>query len=243
MINGDIFRNFFIQSDYIVFYFLTILYFFILYFGFALLGNFLAQIFFPKKKIGKPLTSKKIEQKQINTEIKNSIIAILIFGFFGILPKFAYQENWINIVWSFTPIKLILDVIIVFVWNEIHFYSCHWLMHRKWFLKNVHYVHHQSFNSNTFTNYNFHWIEATLLSTVMIIPMLFFNFSFPVLFILPFISIFFNSLAHWNYDVFGNNKFNPFPFSKRHSIHHSTGKGNYGFTLNVLDQIFGTENK
>jgi Delta7-sterol 5-desaturase len=243
MIYGETFKNWFLQSSYLDFYFLTLLYFFTLYFGFALVGNLFAKILLPNNNIGKPISNKKLESSQIKFEIKHSLIAIVIFGFFGILPKFAYQQHWINIVWSFSVAKLVLDVLIVFLWNELHFYACHWLMHRKWFLKNVHNIHHRSFNSNTFSNYNFHWIEATLLSTVMIIPMLFFDFSFAIILILPVMSIFFNSLAHWNYDLFANNKINLFPFSKKHSLHHSKGKGNYGFTLNILDKIFRTETK
>ena len=85
-----------------------------------------------------------------------------------------------------------------------------------------------------FSTYSFHWMEAILLGSVMILPMLFYTFSTAALLALPVMSIAFNTVGHCNYNVFAK-----YPSihsaSLEHSMHHLRVSGNYGFYLPFLD--------
>ena len=231
----------FVASSWWLVYIATFFYFMVLYFGFALVGEFFSKHFLPKRGIGISLSEKRNDPSQRRKEIRYSLISISVFGFFGVLPKILYELNWVNIKWDINWKILPFELVFVFLWNDLHFYCCHWLLHRRRLFNRVHYIHHQSYSPTAFSTYSFHWFEALLLSTVMIIPMFFYDFSYLTLLLLPVMSIFINTLGHWNYDLFPDKKNRLYKFSFHHSLHHSKVKGNYGFFLSVFDQLFGTE--
>lgn len=233
----------FVESPLWLVYAATVFYFVLLYFGFALLGEFLSKHFLPQKGIGISLSKEENEPKQKRKEIRYSLVSIAVFGFFGILPRIFYDLGFVSIKWDINWKVLPLELIAVFLWNDLHFYCCHWLLHRKYFFKKVHYIHHQSYSPTAYSTYSFHWVEALLLSTVMIIPMFIYDFCYLTLLLLPAMSIFINTLGHWNYDLFPDKKNKIYKFSSHHSLHHTKVRGNYGFFLSVFDELFGTELK
>lgn len=219
----------------------TVLYFTILYFGFAFLGAYFSRIYLPKHNIGHSQSENKNYNTQIKREIRASIISILVFGFFGVVPKIFYDLNLVEINWEINWKTLPFEFIFIFIWNDFHFYCCHRLLHKKWFFKHVHIMHHHSHIPTPYSTYSFHWFEAFLLSTVMILPMFFYTFSYITLLSLPVMSLFLNVLGHWNYDLFPARKNILLKFSEHHSLHHSKVKGNFGFFLPYFDKLFKTE--
>ena len=240
---GSIVEQLFTQSPAWLLYIATFFYFLLLYFGFAFTGEYISKKF-SMKNIGSKIGEKNLDNKQVKREITNSLVSITVFGFFGVIPQLAYKWGWVNIQW-FIDWKLFpLEMAVIFVWNDLHFYCCHWLLHRRWLFKRVHYIHHRSLHPTSFSTYSFHWVEAFLLSTVMIIPMFFYDFCYLTLLLLPVMSIFLNTLGHWSYDLFpGDNRNKLLKCSVLHGIHHKKVHGNYGFFLHYFDSWFGTEIK
>ena len=48
-------------------------------------------------------------------------------------------------------IGLFLSLFLVITWGDFHFYWTHRMLHTKWLYKNVHKVHHESFNPDPFS--------------------------------------------------------------------------------------------
>lgn len=177
---------------------------------------------------------------QMSKEIWQSMRSIFIFSLQGIAIQQGLIHNWFQISydfnWWFLP-----QVILLFLWNEIHFYWCHFLLHTRFMMKHVHWVHHHSKEPTVFSTFSFHWLEAFLLGTVIVFPLIVYPFQAVAILSLPIMSLLINLLGHCNYDLFSkNNPAHVLKFSYRHSMHHKKGKGNLGFLLPWLDNLFKT---
>lgn len=178
---------------------------------------------------------------QIKSEILNSLVSILVFSLQAIplqwfvakgIATVSFQNAWV----------LIWQIPLLFLWNEIHFYVMHWLLHRRWWMKKVHYVHHTSKEPTLFSIYSFHWAEAFLLGTVIFLPMCVFPFHIFAILSLPLMSVVLNLMGHSNHEK--ENDKSPEHISRfifRHSMHHKWSNGNFGFMLSYLDSIFKTK--
>uniref|UniRef100_A0A6U4SEX8 Fatty acid hydroxylase domain-containing protein n=2 Tax=Hemiselmis andersenii TaxID=464988 RepID=A0A6U4SEX8_HEMAN len=81
------------------------------------------------------------------------------------------------------PVSVMQVLCLIFLLDLFHdawFYWTHRLLHTKWMMRNVHYMHHQSTNPSAFTGYSFHWIEACLVFSVAIAEVFIFPVPFAV---------------------------------------------------------------
>ncbi len=218
------------------------LFFNFIYWGFSFLAMVIFNDFESKNKVVK-LENHFLYPGQQKKESLQSMRSIFIFSLQGIVIQQGIVNGWFHIQ---TDINwwVLLQIIILFLWNEIHFYLCHWLLHTKFMMRNIHYVHHHSKEPTVFSTFSFHWVEAFLLGTVVFFPLLIYPFQLLAILSLPIMSLLINLLGHSNYDLF--NKYHPkhiLKFSYRHSMHHKHAKGNLGFLLPWLDQLFKTTAK
>lgn len=216
---------------------LTLLFFSFLYFFCAGLAFLISRSGGLRFKIN----PSRYSLNQIAKEIQYSLISILIFSGQAILIQQAFVYRLVEIKLEFSFITFLAEVIVLFFWNELHFYCVHWLLHRKWWFKNVHFIHHQSHQPTPFSIYSFSWVEAFLLGSVIFPPLFSHSFQVASLLSLPILSILHNVVGHCDYDFFPNKKINHWlRASYRHSLHHSKVSGNFGFQLSVFDRIFKT---
>ena len=180
-------------------------------------------------------------KKQIIFEIKHSIKSIIIFGFSLIPIVYLVRIDVIQLLTN-KWFNVLLGIIILTLWNELHFYIVHKMMHQKFMMKHVHIIHHKSKIPTVYSVYSFHWVEAFLLSTIPLTIVPFIPFSILAVFIFPFVSILLNFSGHCNYR-FGEGKGESWKlFGTHHNEHHSRGRKNYGFALNFLDKLFSKHN-
>lgn len=216
----------------------TFLFFCTIYFAAAGLA-FGTKATLKKMAIGAEITGSTARALPAVTEIKRSLVSVFIFALQTIILQQLYQHGYMQI--NLTDTKTVwLEILILFLWNEVHFYIIHWLLHRKFLFKRVHFIHHQSFTPTPFSTYSFHWAEAFLLGTVIFVPVLLYDFHLYSILALPVMSLLLNVFGHWNYDLFASNKTRNsiLDFSYRHSFHHQKVKGNYGFLLPFIDMLF-----
>lgn len=215
---------------------ITVFYFVLLYFLFTIPAYFL----FTKSKVFELYQKKEFRSHQIETEIKKSMVSILMFGVLAVPMYQGLQSGFLKIIFQFSWPVFLIESFALFLWNEIHFYLVHRTFHFKIFYK-YHADHHFSHVPNPFSAYSFHWSEGILLGAVMPVIMCFHDFQVASLMTLPIMSIFMNVLGHSNVDFFPQKPMlSLLSFSKRHSQHHKIPHTNYGFFLPYFDMIFKT---
>ena len=234
MIQGFI-DNILYQYSYIQLYGLVFLYFVILYFGFAPLFQQACK-FLHRKGLLEVISKQEVTPKQVRFEILHSLKSVIIFGFSGIPLIFLIRHEIIDLVPD-TPLNILTGLIILVIWNEIHFFIVHRLMHLPYFMKRVHYVHHRSRVPTVYSVYSFHWFEALLLSTVPVTIALIIPLSATAIFIFPLVSILLNYAGHCNYRFWSGKAPGFLAFGTNHNHHHSRAKRNYGFASGLLDRI------
>lgn len=227
--------HFLYHYSYITLCVLTFLYFMVLYFGIAPIFNGACKLLYTKKILHK-IVPKEVTQQQILFEIKNSLKSILIFGT-SIIPIVYLLRLGVITLLPNTIFNVLLGLIILNLWNEVHFFVVHRIMHLPFFMKNVHYIHHQSKVPTVYSVFSFHWLEALLLSTVPLTIVLFVPLSPVSIALYPLISILLNFSGHCNYR-FGNGTGKPwYLFGTHHNEHHYKNRKNYGFLSPILDYL------
>ncbi|MCD9028228.1 sterol desaturase family protein [Luteimonas sp. BDR2-5] len=200
----------------------------------------LTRYLLPALGIGHRIDATPLRPGQLRHEIAGSAVSILIFGIGSVIPWWFLQAGWARLASDPGPLRVLLEAAALLVWNDVHFYLNHRLLHTRP-LRRYHQQHHRSRVPTPFATYSFHPLEAVLLGNVILLPMLVHDFSFAALLSLPVLSLLLNNLGHSNYDfrpAAGHDSW--LAASRRHHLHHTRYHGNYGFLLNFMDRWCGT---
>jgi len=212
-----------------------------LYVSMAGIALWLTRRLLPQAGIGAIIDRRPLRPAQVKGEIGRSLISIAIFAAYGVLTIAADRAGWISIRWWESAGRFMVDLTIMTLWNEIHFYACHRFLHLPWWYRRVHIVHHQSVVPTPFSTYSFHWCEAALLSSVMILLLLVMPLGIGTVLLFPAISLALNSIGHMNYAIFPHKLSSAIPAAcRRHTMHHGRVHGNFGFYLPWLDALLHT---
>jgi len=233
-------RDFILNASAIEIMLSGLAFFFCMYFIFCLINIGLSSVIFPAFKKGNILDVRPVNKHQLRREIGLSLITVMIFGLGVIFPWGLLQLGWANLALNPSLLQISLEIVILFFWNELHFYINHRLLHTPW-LHRFHKAHHQSMTTTPWTTYSFHPVESLMLGSVLILPMLVHDFSVEALFSVPVFSFFINQIGHANYDWFPESKFFLFQGARRHQQHHEKIHGNFGFALDWLDRWLKTD--
>ena len=183
------------------------------------------------------ITDIEVPKAQVNREIKHSLTSIFIFGFSGIPIVYLIRMGAIQLMpdslWN-----IAIGLVILTLWNEVHFFIIHRIMHLPYFMKTVHTIHHQSVVPTVYAVFSFHWLEAFLLSTVPLPLPLWIPFAPSVFFLFPLVSILINFAGHCNYRFGDGQGPSWWLFGTAHHGHHHRFTANYGFLTNILDRIY-----
>lgn len=212
-------------------------YFALLYAATGGIGWWLTRQLLPRLGIGRVLDARPLRAGQLHREWRESVQSIVLFGIGALLPWWLLVSGWASLAADPSWWRIGLEIIALFLWNELHFYACHRLLHTKP-LRRFHASHHRSITPTPFSSYAFHPVEALLLGSVPIIPMLLHDFSLTALLMLPVMSIVLNTFGHSNYTLRPAQA--PLGPSGRHQLHHQHYHGNYGFALALLDRLGGS---
>ncbi|MDC0709113.1 sterol desaturase family protein [Stigmatella sp. ncwal1] len=221
---------------------ITALGFALIYFGLGGLGTWLSRRYFPQRGLGHVIDERPVRPRQVREEVGLSLVSIAIFGGYGALTMALDARGLTHIRWELTATGLAVDLLVLALWNEVHFYACHRLLHTRWLFRHVHSVHHRSRVPTPFSTYSFHPVEALLLGSVMVTLQLFYDLSFWAALTYPVVSLLMNTLGHLNYALATPSWWStPLRASEHHSLHHRRVNGNFGFQSPVLDRLLGTE--
>ncbi|MEO6902358.1 MAG: sterol desaturase family protein [Bacteroidia bacterium] len=232
----EITNNILYNASYLKIYFLVVVYFLFLYFVVGALFLEVCKYLYRKNSLHK-IVEKEVTKKQIKFEIKHSLQSIFIFGFSAFPIIYLISAGDINLLPD-TFLNVLVGLVILTLWNEIHFFIVHRILHIRFFMRHVHFVHHTSNIPTVYSVYSFHWLEALLLSTVPLTIVPFISFSPIAILLYPFASILLNYAGHCNYRFGNGTGVSCKLFGTHHNEHHFKAKKNYGFALSFLDKLY-----
>jgi lathosterol oxidase len=220
---------------------LSIGFFLAIYLATVAMGLLFTRLIFPWLGLGQRLDVRAMRPKQVVAELAWSLSSVVVFGLGSLSVWWGVSQGLLSIESHAAGWRIAVECLLLVLWNDIHFYACHWLLHRPALFKHVHFRHHRSQVVTPFAIYSFHPIEAAMLGSVMPIAMLFWDFSAAALLFLPLYSIVVNLMGHSNYDLFPSRRTGQLTtFSRRHQMHHAQYRGNFGFMLPWLDRLLRT---
>jgi lathosterol oxidase len=132
----------------------------------------------------------------------------------------------------------IATALVYFVATDGLLYGAHRFLHRPWFFRHIHRVHHKWTSPTAFTSAAVHPLEFALYQGIMLVPL----FFFPIHVIgLVVVLVYQNTMALIDHS--GVNLRSPVPWqpsARFHDDHHVHVRCNYGQTLGLWDRVFGT---
>jgi sterol desaturase/sphingolipid hydroxylase (fatty acid hydroxylase superfamily) len=230
------------RSSFLVLGAITAAGFAAIYFGFGGVGTWLARRVGPRMGLGHVVDERPLRPGQVRDEVAWSLVSIAIFGGYGALTLWLDARGFTHLRWELTAGGLARDLLVLTLWNEVHFYACHRVLHTRWLFRHVHAMHHRSRVPTPFSTYSFHPLEATMLGSVMVTLQLFYDVSFWAAVTYPLVSLMMNTLGHLNYSLFPGRWWSkPLRAAEHHGLHHRKVNGNFGFQSAALDLLLRTE--
>jgi sterol desaturase/sphingolipid hydroxylase (fatty acid hydroxylase superfamily) len=212
-----------------------------LYFGVGTLNLVLTKHVLPWLGHGSVLDARAVPAGQVRRELLLSMVTIVIFGVGMLFPWMLLKLQWAQLAVNPGVFQITAEIVALVVWNEVHFYINHRLLHTRW-LKRFHLPHHRSVITTPWSSYSFHPLEAAMLGNVILLPMVVHDFSFVALAALPVLSIVFNNIGHSNYDFLPDAHKDRWWLNgaRRHHLHHACYLGNFGFMFPFMDRACNT---
>lgn len=187
-------------------------------------------------------------KKQMKHELLYSFYSIIIFSLLLIAAYLLYINGHSTI---YTDIGrygygyFFLSILMMVVLHDTFFYWVHRLLHTKWFLKNIHSVHHRSANPTPLASNSFHPGEALILGL----------FVFPLITIWPVhvlallvfntIVVVTNVVGHLGFEFIPQRLRNGLPgkfisSATYHNLHHQKSTRNFGLYFTFWDRLMKT---
>ncbi len=188
--------------------------------------------------------------RQIGREIWWSLASAAIYGVPAGIVAWAWEtRGWTQVYTDITAFPLWympLSALLYLFAHDTWFYWTHRLMHRPWWFKKAHAVHHESRPPTAWAAMSFHPWEA--LTGAIVIPALVFIIPIhPIsLGIVLFIMTLMGITNHMGWDMFPQWLVNGalgklLITATHHQKHHDAYRGNYGLYFRFWDKICGTD--
>jgi lathosterol oxidase len=219
------------------------------YFLIAGFAYFLFYVLKRNKWSQKKIQSKFPDSKQIVREIKNSIISIFIFALAGIIIFALYNLGFTKIylnVDKFGWVYFSVSLVFFLFFHDTYFYWSHRALHNPNLIK-FHLTHHLSHNTNPFSSFSFHPVEA-ITQTGFLIIVFFIPINLYVIALVMLWQMIFNILGHLGFEIFPKMLHKTFLGKQfntvtHHSMHHRYTNYNFGLYFSFWDRIMKTNHK
>jgi Delta7-sterol 5-desaturase len=189
----------------------------------------------------------RVDRAQLQREVGYTLVTLVVgmSSAGGVL--FLHHHGLARIVTTSVPFWVtLLWVIALIAFNDAWFYGWHRLLHRPWWYRHVHSVHHKSVDVNPFTSYSFHGVEAFILGAWIVPAAFLLPLPVSALLVVQAVGLLNNVMSHLGYEFLPRwlvrvpvlRLTNTATF---HSLHHTRLQGNFGLHTRIWDRCFGTE--
>jgi lathosterol oxidase len=185
----------------------------------------------------------------IPREIGYSMLTVLIFATNGLLV-FSLKSAGCTRIYSgiaeYGWAYWWLSVAVIIVVHDAYFYWTHRLLHRGWWFRHVHSVHHRSTSPTPWAAYSFHPVEAVIQAVFLPLFVLAIPIHDAAIFVFLLHMIVNNCVGHSGFEIL------PWRAATRgwlrwkttvthHHFHHARNRGNYGLYFTWWDRLCRTE--
>jgi lathosterol oxidase len=197
----------------------------------------------PETVTGPGGRTQRMRPGQIKEELFLSTLSILVFAAQATGLVWMLRAGWLEIDWQRSPWHLAWELPALYLWNEVHFFAVHRLLHRPLLYRRIHVWHHRSVVTTPFSAYCFHPAESFLLGAVMPLALAFHAFSPWALLGLTLMSLLLNVSGHLPHEHVRGAFALLAPQSRYHNRHHRDFHRHFGFSLPLLDRWLGGADK
>jgi sterol desaturase/sphingolipid hydroxylase (fatty acid hydroxylase superfamily) len=190
----------------------------------------------PSTVPGKDGRAQRLRTGQLREELLLSAASIIIFAMQAVALVWMLRAGRLAIGWDRPLWSLAWELPVLYLWNEIHFFAIHRLLHWPPLYRRVHVWHHRSVITTPFTSYSFHPVESFLLGTVMPLALVFHAFSPWSLLGLTVMSLLLNVSGHLPTEQIRLPFAFATPHSRYHNRHHREFHTHFAFSLPWLDR-------
>ena len=117
----------FYTYSYPILFVLSFGYFLVLYFGLGPLFLWVCK-FLERRNLLHKILNQPVSKSQIQFEVKHSLKSIFVFGFSLIPVAFVIRAGFVEVLPD-NVFNVLVGVLILSLWNEVHFYIVHRIMH------------------------------------------------------------------------------------------------------------------
>jgi len=145
-----------------------------------------------------------------------------------------------GLAWFFLSYPLLV------IWHDAYTYWTHRLLHTRWMMRHVHFVHHRSRHPSPFAAYATHPAESLIVGLVILLPLLVVPLNGYVLIAFGIGEIIRAAVNHAGVETmprrFARHWFwGRFVTTTHHHLHHEAVRGNYALWFTWWDRWCGTE--
>jgi Delta7-sterol 5-desaturase len=104
--------------------------------------------------------TQRMRPRQVREELALSLVSIAIFAAQAVALVVAIRHGWLAVSWDRSTWHLAWELPVLYLWNELHFFAVHRVMHWPPLYRSVHIKHHRSVITTPFSAYSFHPVES-----------------------------------------------------------------------------------
>jgi sterol desaturase/sphingolipid hydroxylase (fatty acid hydroxylase superfamily) len=191
------------------------------------------------------------KKKQIKNELLFSLSTICVFSLVGITVYFLHLYGYTTIYLQVNEhgwLYFIFSLMVMILLHDMYFYFTHRLLHTRWFLKNIHIVHHRSVNPTPLAAYCFHPVEAILESFIVFPFVMLFPVHLVAFLMFTMLVLIMNVLGHLGFEFMSprvrSSKWGKyFTSTTHHNLHHQKLNKNFGYYFTWWDKLCKTLHK
>ncbi len=201
-----------------------------------------------QKDILKYVIRKQSNNKKyiLNSQVLDNMFWTIVSGvtvwtIYQILYMWSYSKGIVPLSsFSINPFWFCILFLLITLWNGIHFYFIHRLLHFPFLYKIAHHVHHRNINPGPWSGISMHPIEHILYFSAVLIH--FIIPSHPLHVFFHFIILSVGAIwGHAGFDALVIAKKNKVPLGHfDHQLHHRYFECNYGTFESPCDKWFNT---
>lgn len=175
------------------------------------------------------------------SDIYLSLFTVVCNSFIMLLGAFLWKNGWVVIGDTRSGWGIFAEVLALLFLMDLFMYFFHYAAHLPLIYRMIHGKHHEHVSTNYLSLFVLHPLETIGFGLMMLVLLLFHDFSVISISIYLFINLIWGTIGHLNREFFPSGFDRIFVGTTQfHNQHHLDETKNFGFYTSIWDRLFGT---